>query len=100
VRDRLDEFRAQDAEVAVITFTRPRNLRGFRSRFVAPLTALADERRDVYEQYGLARPVDETQQLGGDFVIWPDARIARAYWSKAADDRPSVDDLLSAIMRP
>ena len=97
MRDRLAEFDQRDAEVAVITFTRARNLRGFRARYLTPLTVLADPDRTIYDRYGLARPDDEAQQLGGDFVIDRAGRIALAYRSKRSDDRPSVDALLSAL---
>ena len=125
MRDRLDEF--GDAEVVVITFTRPRNLRGYRARFVSPLTVLADEDRHVYRAYGLGRgpwwrvygpkvwldyvrlmrggarferPHEDTLQLGGDFVVGRDGRLSLVFRSKGPDDRPSVDTLLSAIMDP
>jgi peroxiredoxin len=106
VRDRLPEF--GDAEVAVVLFTRPRNLRGYRGRFVAPLGVITDESRDVYRAFGLGRdpqPQDEpagheaTTQQGGDFVIGRDGRLVYAFRSRDTDDRPSVDELLDAVRR-
>jgi hypothetical protein len=106
VRDRLSEF--GDAEVAVVLFTRPRNLRGYRGRFVAPLQVITDEPRDVYRAFGLDRgpqspdePAghEDTTQLGGDFVVGRDGRLAYAFRSRSVDDRPSVDDLLDAVRR-
>jgi len=122
VRDRLAEL--GDAEVVVVTFTRQRNLRGYRSRFVDPLTVLADEDRQVYRAYGLGRgpwwtvyglstirryaglllkgrrferPKEDTLQLGGDFVVGRDGRLLLAFRSTGPDDRPSVDDLIAAV---
>ena len=94
MRDRLAEF--ADAEVVVITFTRPRNLAGFRKRFVAPLTVVADEDRDVYGAY-LDRPDDQEEQLGGDFVVGRDGRLVYVFRSKGHDDRPTVDELIEAV---
>jgi hypothetical protein len=39
----------------VVTFTRQRNLRGYRGRFGLPYTVLADESRDVNRAYRLGR---------------------------------------------
>ena len=120
--DRLTEF--SGAAVVLITFTRPRNLHGFRRRLALAFPVLADEIRAVYHAYGLRRgswwrvwglssvraygrllrrgrrlerPTDDTLQLGGDFVVDQDGRLAYAYRSTGPDDRPSVDDLLDAV---
>jgi len=122
VSDRLAEFGG--AAVVLITFTRPRNLRGFRRRLALAYPVLADETRAVYRAYGLQRgswwrvwglksvraygrllrqgrrlerPSGDTLQLGGDFVVDWDGRLAYAYRSRGPDDRPSVDDLLDAV---
>jgi hypothetical protein len=124
VRDRLDEL--GDAEVVVVTFTKPRNLRGYRARFVDPLTVVTDPTRAAYRSYGmrrgstasvwspqtlarylvmmmkgarLERPKDgeDLNQLGGDVVVGPDGRIAWAFRSKRPDDRPSVDAIVAAV---
>lgn len=120
--DRFAEFTG--AVVVLVTFTRPRNLRGFRQRLGLEYPVLADQTRAVYRAYGLRRgswrqiwgldtlraykrllgrgrrlrlPTEDTFQLGGDFVIDPDGRIAYAYRSVTPDDRPTVDDLLMAL---
>jgi len=122
VSDRIDEF--GDAAVVLVTFTCPRNLRGFRRRLGLAYPVLADEDRAVYRAYGLGRgswrrvwglgtmraygrllragrrpsvPEGDTLQLGGDFVIDPGGRIAYVYRSTGPADRPSVDDLLTAV---
>ena len=120
--DRLAEFGG--AAVVLITFTRPRNLRGFRRRLALAYPVLADETRAVYRAHGLQRgswrrvwglksvraygrllrqgrrlerPSGDTLQLGGDFIVDRDGRLAYAYRSRGPDDRPSVDDLLDAV---
>ena len=120
--DRLAEFGG--AAVVLITFTRPRNLSGFRRRLALAYPVLADETRAVYHAYGLRRgswwhvwglksvraygrllrhgrrlerPSSDTLQLGGDFVVDLDGRLAYAYRSRGPDDRPSVDELLDAV---
>jgi peroxiredoxin len=122
VSDRIVEF--GDALVVLITFTRPRNLRGFRHRLGLAYPVLADENRSVYRAYGLGRgswwrvwglstmraygrqiraghrptrPEGDTLQLGGDFVIDRGGRITYAHRSTGPADRPSVDDLLAAV---
>jgi hypothetical protein len=122
VRDRLDEF--GDATVALVLFTRPRNLAGYRARFVDPLTVLTDESRVGYRAFGFPRgpwwkvwgpavwrryatlvrggatferPTEDTLQLGGDVVIGADGRIASLFRSSSPDERPPVDDLVAAV---
>lgn len=122
MRDRLAEF--ADAEVAVVLFTRPRNLAGYRRRFVEPLTVVSDEGRAGYRAYGFPsgpwwkvwgpkvwlryaqllrrgasfeRPTEDTSQLGGDVVVGRDGRIVYLFRSKAPDERPPVDDLVEAV---
>lgn len=120
--DRLDEF--SDAAVVLITFTRPRNLRGFRHRLGLRYPVLTDESRSTYRAYGLGRgswrrvwglrsmrayarvlrggqrpsfPTEDTLQLGGDFIIDSGGRVAYAYRSTGPDDRPAVAELLTAL---
>ena len=120
--DRLDDF--GDAAVALITFTRPRNVAGFRRRLGLRYPVLADEARDAYHAYGLGRapwwrvwgprtlgayarllragrrldrPTQDTRQLGGDFVVDPTGRLSYAYRSSRPDDRPAVDALVAAV---
>jgi peroxiredoxin len=124
VRDHRDQL--GDSEVVVITFTRPRNLAGYRRRFAHPLTVLADEHRRTYRAYGLGRgpvwrvyglgtirryarllarghrlekPHEDTLQLGGDFVVGRDGRLVYAFSSKGPDDRPPVEELVAAVRR-
>jgi hypothetical protein len=113
VSDRLDEFAG--ATVVLVTFTRARNLRGFRRRLGLRYPVVADETRAVYRAYGLGRgpwwkvwgprallayvrllragrklerPTDDTLQLGGDFVVDGRGKIAYVYRSEDPDDRP------------
>jgi peroxiredoxin len=124
VRDRLDEL--EPAEVALITFTRPRNLRGYRARLALPFPVLSDEDRSSYRAYGLGRgawwrvwglsvwwryaalmargrrlrrPTEDVRQLGGDFVVGSDGRIVYAFRSQGPADRPPVAALAAAVGR-
>ena len=124
MRDRLAEL--GDAMVALVTFTRQRNLRGYRGRFHLQYVVLTDESRATYRAYGLGRgplwrvwgpatlrayaqllrrgaqlqrPKEDTAQLGGDFVIDRDGRLAYVFRSKGPADRPSVDDLVTVVAR-
>jgi peroxiredoxin len=93
VRDRLDEF--GDAVVVVVLATKPRNLRGYRARFVAPLDVITDEARALHDAFGFGMGADGVP-VGGDVVIARDGRIVLRY---AADSpaRPTVDELLAAV---
>jgi hypothetical protein len=122
VSDRLAEFGG--AAVVLITFTRPRNLSGSGGvspwpiqcspMRPAPFTTRTGLRRGSWwrvwglksvRAYGrllrhgrrLERPSSDTLQLGGDFVVDRDGRLAYAYRSRGPDDRPTVDDLVDAV---
>lgn len=124
MRDRLDEL--EGAEVALVLFTAPRNLRGYRGRNALPYSVVTSEDRAAYRAYGLPRgavtrvwgwrtvreygrllrrgrrlerPSEDTLQLGGDFVVGPDGRLVYAFRSVGPDDRPPVDDLVAAVHR-
>jgi AhpC/TSA antioxidant enzyme len=122
VSDRLEEF--SGAAVVLITFTRSRNLPGFRRRLGLAYPVLADEARAAYRAYGLGRgawwrvwglqtlgtyrrlvqagkrlrpPTQDTLQLGGDFIIDATGLVAYTYRSTRPDDRPPVNDLITAV---
>ncbi|HEY3701992.1 MAG TPA: AhpC/TSA family protein [Acidimicrobiales bacterium] len=122
MRDHFDEL--GDAAVALVTFTRQRNLRGYRRRLDLPYPVLADEDRHCYRGYGLGRapvwrayglstlrryaelvrqghrpgrPTEDTLQLGGDFVVGRDGRLVYAFRSQSPDERPAVDELVEAV---
>ena len=47
----------------------------------------------------LAPATEDTRQLGGDFVITPDGRLAWGHWSTGPADRPDVDEIVAAVHR-
>lgn len=125
--DRLDEL-GEDTVVALITFTDREHLAGYSANHDLPFPILVDPDRQTYKTYGLgrgsvrrvwgpaaarryleifrsdgigglARPVEDTLQLGGDFVIDPDGTLVYGYWGAGPDDRPSVDELITAVTR-
>lgn len=124
MRDRLDDF--GDADVVLITFTDPGNLPTYLERNGLDLPVVVDRDRSTYQTFGLgrgsvrrvwgakaarryaeilrsdgvtglARPTEDTLQLGGDFVIGPDGSLLYGFWGEGPDDRPSVDELLEAV---
>lgn len=122
MRDRLDDLGG--CEVALVTFTAPRNLRGYRGRLGLPYPVLSDEARTAYRAYGfgrgpwwrvwgpatlrayarlvrrgerVTRPTEDTQQLGGDVVVDATGRVAYLHRSRGPADRPPVDDLVAAV---
>ena len=124
MRDRLSEF--GDAVVVVIAFSAPDHVAAYQRARLAPLTVLVDEHRVAYRSYGLGRgsvwkvwgpriwwaylklvargrrlqrPIDDTLQLGGDFVVGRDGRLLYGFRSADPDHRPAVDDLIAAVRR-
>ena len=122
--DRLDEL-GTNTTVALITFTDPDSLSAYADRHDLPFPILIDPGRSSYQAYGLgrgsvarvwgwkaarrylqifrsegvaglARPTEDTLQLGGDFVVGPDGSLVYAFWGEGPDDRPSVDALIEA----
>lgn len=127
MRDRLDEL-GDNTEVALITFTNPENLTAYTLDHGLPFPVLVDPTRSAYQAFGLgrgtvarvygwraarrymhifatngisglARPTEDTLQLGGDFIISPDGTLVYGFWGDGPDDRPSVDDLINALRR-
>ncbi len=127
MRDRIDEFVASNGDavdVVVVTFTKARNLKGYRRRFAEPFTVVADTELQLYAAMGFGRgsvrrvwglkmvkayipilrggakleKVDEdTLQLGGNVVLDADGTLVWRYAGAGPDDRPSVDDVVEAI---
>jgi peroxiredoxin len=122
VRERLTEF--GDAEVVVVAFATADYVAAYQRERLAPLPVLVDQTRTAYRAYGLARgpvrkvwgpkiwwayaklmakgrrfkrPTQDTLQLGGDFVVGRDGRLAYVFRSEDPDDRPTVDELLAAV---
>lgn len=127
MRDELErQGRHLDVVVAVITFGRGDRLADYRRHLDISFSVLRDEQRDAYRAYGLSRgsfraiyrpatikkyvqlmragqrlrrPTDDTRQLGGDFVVGPDGRLAFAYRPVAPDDRPAPAAIVAALGR-
>jgi hypothetical protein len=53
VRGHIEQF--GDAEIVLVTFTRQRNLRGYRGRMRLPFTVVTDETEQIYKTYGLGK---------------------------------------------
>jgi len=125
VSDRLDEL-GENTLVALITFTEPEFVESYSSEHNLGYEVLIDPERVAYGSYGLGRgsftriwglrsarryleliradgisglrrPVEDTRQLGGDFIVAPDGTLAYGFWGEGPDDRPSVDELVQAV---
>jgi hypothetical protein len=122
VRDHLEEL--GPAVVAVIAFADQAELAGHRDHLGLPFPLLADPDRSLYHRFGLQRgslrdvyspgtlrlywrllragrrlrrPVDDTRQLGGDFVLDRAGVLAAGFWPASPDDRPDVQQLIDAV---
>lgn len=125
VRDRLSEL-TSTTDVVLVTFTDAAHLDSYQKTNHVPFPILIDTDRRAYEAFGLERgsfwrvwgwkalrryleifrtsglrglrrPVEDTRQLGGDFIIAPDGTIALAFYGEGPDDRPIVDELIAAV---
>ena len=124
MRQRYDEVRARGGEVLAIGFDRLERAERYLAEQELPFPLLVDPERRVYRAYGLEkgawwrfllpkvalgywrmmesgaqvqRPEEDPLQLGGDFVVDPDGRLALVHPAKDPTDRPSVAALLAMI---
>jgi peroxiredoxin len=126
VQKRYDDIRRLGGEVLAVAFVPANRVAAFLAVHPLPFPALADPDRTVYEALGLGRtswlsllrPVvlvrfvwlmlkgwlptpqgagEDVLQLGGDFIVDPQGRLAYAHRSSTATDRPAVGELLDAI---
>ena len=125
--DRLDEF-PPDTELVLVVFAHRDLVAGYVARHGIDVPVLIDDQRAAYAAYGLergslrqvwsvgaarryaqiirrdgvgglARPTEDTRQLGGDVVVDAAGRLAWAYRGSGPGDRPPVDRLISAAQQ-
>ncbi len=122
-----DQFAGnENTDVVIVTFTDPDTLSLYDKSSQYGLPIVIDPDRSAYRAFGLEsgsfrdiwglatieryveifrtdgfknlkRPVEDTRQLGGDFVIDPSGKVVYGHWSKGPADRPDVADLVAAI---
>jgi hypothetical protein len=124
VRGRYEEIRALGAEVLVVSFEPVERLPRYREWHGWPFPVVADPTRDAYRAFGLEsaslgrllrpgvvlgyaalmlrghvpRPsAADVRQLGGDFVVGADRRLAYAHRSADPADRPPAEELVRAL---
>ncbi len=122
-----DTIRARGGEVLAICFDTLERAERYAREHAVPCPLLVDPERRVYRAYGLergawwrfllpkvalryglllkrgaapTRPEADPLQLGGDFVVDPEGRLALVHPSKDPTDRPAVATLLAAMTRP
>lgn len=122
---RREEFGA-DTQFLLVSFSEPDALRGYAEGRDLPFQILHDEGQEIYRLYGLDKgtrrnlwgfssirsyariiakdgfsdihkPVDDWEQLGGDFVIAADGTLVYGHWSSGPGDRPDIGDLVDAV---
>lgn len=121
VRDHLDQF--GNATIAVVTFTDPARLAGYRKQLDLPFPVLTDPDRALYRMVGaergsnrqvwsigtlrtygrllrqgrrLQRPTEDIHQLGADLVADSDGRITYLALPPTPDERPAIQELIDA----
>jgi peroxiredoxin len=126
VQEHLGEFHALGAQVVAITQSKPEMLAAQLQAEPLPFPFLCDPERQVYRAFGLERgskamffrprvilhylrqmrrgwsirrpgPGEDVLQLGGDFVLDPNGRVAFAHLSTDPSDRPAMDVLLREL---
>jgi peroxiredoxin len=119
-------FRRLGAEVLVVSQARPERVAAFLREQPLPFPVAADPDRVAYRAFGLERtswaavlrpgvvlrylrflfrgwrprpvgPGEDVLQLGGDFVLDGQGRLAYAYRSAEPTDRPTLEALLQAV---
>lgn len=125
VRDRLDEV-GDGTEIVLVTFTDQAHAESYQSSNDVPFPVLIDKDRLAYRAFGLGRgslwrvwgwralrsyieilrvsglrglhrPIEDSRQLGGDFIVDADGTLAWTFYGEGPDDRPSVDELVAAL---
>jgi peroxiredoxin len=122
-----EELRSLGIDVLLVSFEPLARAREYSVEDGFGWPVLADESGAAYASYGLERasflrawlspktvrfylssalrgrrirkPVSDTSQLGGDFLIDPDGRIVFAFRSAEPADRPSVEQITSSRHR-
>lgn len=112
--------------MVLVSFSDPEDLRAYAKHRELPFLVVHDEGQAAYRNYGLEKgsfadlwgfksirrylkiisrdgfsdvraPVDDWQQLGGDFVIAPDGTLAFGHWSAGPGDRPAIDEMVRVV---
>jgi peroxiredoxin len=126
VLQHYDEIRQRGGEVLVVTFTRPERIEPYLARHPLPVPVVSDPSLKAYRALDLGRtswwallrpgvivrylkqmlrgwlpekPNEEEDllQLGGDFVLDAQQRLAYLYRSTEPTDRPSAATVLEAL---
>ena len=119
-----DHLASSSATIVIVTFGAEERLAVYRQHLSIPFAVLSDPTRGAYRDYEIPRgsvravygigtlrmyasllgqgrkmrrPSGDTLQLGGDFVIDRDGRVAAAFYPKAPDERPTIAQLAKAL---
>ena len=124
LRQRYEEVKSAGGEVLMISSAPLEYLERYVRELRLPFVALSDTERKAYRAYGLKsasffkvyspsvlwgyvkmilggerlrKPVGDTLQLGGDFVVDGEGVLRLVHPSRSADDRPPIDELVSLV---
>jgi NAD(P)-dependent dehydrogenase (short-subunit alcohol dehydrogenase family) len=123
LRDRVDDFRARGAELAIVGNGAPNFATAFREDFDLDCPLLVDPELRAYRAAGMRRgrvellsprlPLNALRalrsgsrqtgvqgdpwQLGGVFVIRPGGELTYRYLSREAGDHPPIEQILAAL---
>jgi hypothetical protein len=124
LRERRDELTRYDVRVFAVTFESRGRVDAYLARESPGFPILRDPRRAAYRAFGLGRRGTlgiwsprtlwyyarqalrgrlprvaraDMHQLGGDVLLAPDGGVCWLYRSRQPADRPSIDDILTAL---
>jgi peroxiredoxin len=119
-----EEIRAAGAEVVCVFMYRAQPTRNFCRQRGVELECLGDPERVAYHVVGLERggaremfgprvalgalraarhgalagkPLGDTRQMPGTFVVAPDGRVVFAHYNRDQSDNPPIDGVLAAV---
>lgn len=126
MREHDREIEQLGAQVVVVSFASPAQLKQFARRLGHPYLWLADAERSLYRRLGLGRrgiarivpgrvlleyvrlalrgklwrpEQTDMAQMGGDWVFAADGDLFLDHPSQASDDRPAPEEVIAALRR-
>ena len=99
MRQDVDKFQAQDAEIVVIAPDTLGNAQSFFTRSPVPFTALVDDELAVYQQFDVQSKLISLGQRPGLFVIDKQGIVQYAYLGAQQWEIPKNEEVLAQLAK-